>query len=108
VVYLHGGKPYLRGGDFDSLRTSGERPMQLNYSRAFGGRKLKPYGYRACVPVSVSFLHQPLWSCRFGLTAEPTVMQTALTMDDWCGCIVNLLPVFVRVLHTVVLCGVSV
>ena len=44
VVPLHGGRPYLRGGDFAELQQRGRRPMQLNYSRAFGGLNLKPYG----------------------------------------------------------------
>ena len=44
LTYLHGGKPFIRGGDFHR-RT--DRPMQLNYSRAFGGKDLKPYGLSA-------------------------------------------------------------
>jgi len=44
IVYLHGGKPFLRGGDFTSAQAAGRKPMQLNYSRAFGGMNLKPYG----------------------------------------------------------------
>jgi protein phosphatase len=35
---------YLRGGDFTSRQALGERPKQLNYSRAFGGKDLKNYG----------------------------------------------------------------
>lgn len=41
LTYLHGGKPFIRGGDFTQRQALGERPMQLNYSRAFGGKDLK-------------------------------------------------------------------
>lgn len=44
LTYLHGGKPFIRGGDFTRRQQMGDRPMQLNYSRAFGGKDLKPYG----------------------------------------------------------------
>jgi protein phosphatase len=44
LVYLHEGKPYIRGGDFHARQKRGERPKQLNYSRAFGGKDLKNYG----------------------------------------------------------------
>lgn len=37
LAYLHGGKPFIRGGDFTARQQLGDRPMQLNYSRAFGG-----------------------------------------------------------------------
>lgn len=47
LAYLHGGKPFIRGGDFTERQARGERPMQLNYSRAFGGKDLKPYGLLA-------------------------------------------------------------
>ena len=57
LAYLHGGKPFIRGGDFAARQARGERPMQLNYSRAFGGKDLKPYG----------------------LTAEPGLLQCRLT-----------------------------
>jgi protein phosphatase len=40
LVYLHGGKPFIRGGDFKQRHHA----MQLNYSRAFGGKDLKMYG----------------------------------------------------------------
>lgn len=45
LVYLHGGKPFIRGGDFKQRNHA----MQLNYSRAFGGKDLKMYGL-SCVP----------------------------------------------------------
>ena len=38
LAYLHGGKPFIRGGDFAERQLKGDRPMQLNYSRAFGGK----------------------------------------------------------------------
>ena len=56
VVYLRGCKPYLRGGDFQQRQGDAERPMQLNYSRAFGGLRLKPWGLSA----SPDLLHLPL------------------------------------------------
>ena len=60
LAYLHGGKPFIRGGDFIERQARGNRPMQLNYSRGFGGKDLKPYG----------------------LTAEPAVIQLRLTPAD--------------------------
>jgi protein phosphatase 2C family protein 2/3 len=52
LVWLHGVKPYIRGGDFTSRQAMGERPKQLNYSRAFGGKDLKNYGLIAEPDVS--------------------------------------------------------
>lgn len=49
LVYLHGDKPYIRGGDFRARQKTGERPKQLNYSRAFGGKDLKTFGL-SCHP----------------------------------------------------------
>ena len=43
LTYLHGGKPFIRGGDFSRRKHA----MQLNYSRAFGGKDLKMYGLSA-------------------------------------------------------------
>ncbi len=60
LTYLHGGKPFIRGGDFSMRQARGERPMQLNYSRALGGKDLKPYG----------------------LSAEPSIRQLRLSHDD--------------------------
>lgn len=60
VEYLqnHSNKPFLRGGDFTKRRAKGETPMQLQYSRAFGGKDLKPYGL-SCIPdVSTMCLNQ--------------------------------------------------
>jgi hypothetical protein len=59
LLHHHNNKPFIRGGDFDRRKASGERVMQLQYSRAFGGKDLKP----------------------FGLSAEPGVRQVALTAD---------------------------
>ena len=60
IAYLHGGKPFLRGGDFMPRQVAGDRPMQLNYSRAIGGKDLKP----------------------FGLSAEPGLTQVCLSRED--------------------------
>lgn len=43
LVYLHTNKPFIRGGDFHARKLA----MQLNYSRAFGGKDLKMYGLSA-------------------------------------------------------------
>lgn len=43
LVYLHTNKPFIRGGDFHNRKLA----MQLNYSRAFGGKDLKMYGLSA-------------------------------------------------------------
>ena len=47
LAWLHGNKPYIRGGDFFRRQALGEHPKQLNYSRAFGGKDLKMYGLSA-------------------------------------------------------------
>lgn len=60
LTYLHGGKPFIRGGDFTARQAKGDRPMQLNYSRAFGGKDLK----------------------MFGLSCEPTVTHMDVTGAD--------------------------
>jgi protein phosphatase len=49
LTYLHGGKPFIRGGDFSSRKHA----MQLNYSRAFGGKDLKMYGLSGVPDVSM-------------------------------------------------------
>eukprot|EP00392_Amoebophrya_sp_AT5.2_P015842 g16063.t1 len=45
VEYLHNhqNKPFIRGGDFQQRKMLGESPMQLQYSRAFGAKDLKPF-----------------------------------------------------------------
>ena len=66
VVYLHGDKPFLRGGDFFQRHSLGHHPKQLNYSRAFGGKGLKKYGLIAgrLVPDSMTpIMFKYLW-CR--------------------------------------------
>lgn len=60
LAWLHGNKPYIRGGDFLRRQAAGEHPKQLNYSRAFGGKDLKMYG----------------------LTAEPDISHFELSNDD--------------------------
>lgn len=52
LVWLHGNKPYIRGGDFVRRQAAGEHPKQLNYSRAFGGKDLKMFGLSASPEVS--------------------------------------------------------
>ena len=49
LAWLHGNKPYIRGGDFFQRQALGQHPKQLNYSRAFGGKDLKMYGL-SCEP----------------------------------------------------------
>ena len=55
VVYLssHHSRPFIRGGDFNARKLAGDQPMQLQYSRAFGGKDLKPYGLSAEPDISV-------------------------------------------------------
>ena len=55
VQYLHrhNNKPFIRGGDFDRRKAAGESAMQLQYSRAFGGKDLKPFGLSAEPSISV-------------------------------------------------------
>ncbi len=60
LVWLHGNKPYIRGGDFFRRQANGEHPKQLNYSRAFGGKDLK----------------------MFGLSAEPDINHFEITAED--------------------------
>jgi len=45
----HNNKPFIRGGDFLSRKELGDTPMQIQYSRAFGGKDLKKYGL-SCEP----------------------------------------------------------
>lgn len=45
----HNNKAFLRGGDFLMRKALGETPMQLQYSRAFGAKDLKPFGL-VCQP----------------------------------------------------------
>jgi len=56
VEYLHNhqNKPFIRGGDFQQRKLLGESPMQLQYSRAFGGKDLKPFGLIADPTVNVT------------------------------------------------------
>lgn len=49
LVYLHTNKPFIRGGDFHQRKLA----MQLNYSRAFGGKDLKPYGLSSVPDIRV-------------------------------------------------------
>ena len=58
LAWLHGNKPYIRGGDFTKRQQNGEHPKQLNYSRAFGGKDLA------------------------GLIADPDVSQFYINPDD--------------------------
>ncbi len=56
VEYLHNHqhKPFIRGGDFQQRKLLGESPMQLQYSRAFGGKDLKPFGLSGDPTVNVT------------------------------------------------------
>jgi len=49
----HGAKPFIRGGDFMVRNASGDRPMQLQYSRAFGGKDLKCFGLNSVPDVKL-------------------------------------------------------
>lgn len=52
LAWLHGNKPYIRGGDFIKRQANQEHPKQLNYSRAFGGKDLKMFGLSADPDIS--------------------------------------------------------
>merc|ERR1719446_74901 len=49
----HSNKPFIRGGDFMMRKALGEQPMQLQYSRAFGGKDLKIFGLSSDPTVTV-------------------------------------------------------
>lgn len=49
----HNNKPFIRGGDFMMRKALGEQPMQLQYSRAFGGKDLKIFGLSSNPDVKV-------------------------------------------------------
>merc|ERR1719498_2067970 len=49
----HNNKPFIRGGDFMMRKALQEQPMQLQYSRAFGGKDLKNFGLSNTPTVSV-------------------------------------------------------
>jgi protein phosphatase len=55
LVYLHTNKPFIRGGDFHQRKLA----MQLNYSRAFGGKDLKPFGLSAEPDIRVIEVKMP-------------------------------------------------
>jgi protein phosphatase len=63
VVYLasRDAQPFIRGGDFERRKQLGQQPMQVQYSRAFGGKDLKI----------------------FGLSAEPAVRVTNVTESEF-------------------------
>lgn len=47
LVYFRGAKPYLREGDYLLRQERGEKPKQINYSRALGAKNLKAFGLSA-------------------------------------------------------------
>ncbi|EAN31762.1 Protein phosphatase 2C family protein [Theileria parva strain Muguga] len=49
----HSNNPFLRGGDFTMRKARGDQPMQLQYSRAFGGKDLKRYGLSSTPDITV-------------------------------------------------------
>lgn len=64
VVYLASrgfSTSFIRGGDFKVRREAGDQPMQLQYSRAIGGKDLKP----------------------FGLSSEPDIRTTNITSSHF-------------------------
>eukprot|EP00922_Rhytidocystis_sp_ex-Travisia-forbesii_P038459 GHVS01057290.1.p1 GENE.GHVS01057290.1~~GHVS01057290.1.p1 ORF type:complete len:349 (+),score=53.40 GHVS01057290.1:215-1261(+) len=64
VEYLHNhnNKPFIRGGDFTMRKSRGEQPMQLQYSRAFGGKDLKRFGLSHVPDVRVVTMDES-WRC---------------------------------------------
>lgn len=57
----HANKPFIRGGDFLMRKALGEQPMQLQYSRAFGGKDLKMFGLSSVPDVRVIRIGTPQW-----------------------------------------------
>lgn len=60
VEYLHNhnNKPFIRGGDFTVRKLRGEQPMQLQYSRAFGGKDLKKFGLQSSRCPNTTDVHE--------------------------------------------------
>ncbi|CAK0838825.1 unnamed protein product, partial [Prorocentrum cordatum] len=54
----HGPKSFIRGGDFMARKASGDRPMQLMYSRAFGCKDLKRFGLSSGRPRRQTAAHR--------------------------------------------------
>eukprot|EP01067_Filipodium_phascolosomae_P006338 Filipodium_phascolosomae@DN4598_c0_g1_i1.p1 len=82
VEYLqhHNNKPFIRGGDFTARKALGEQPMQLQYSRAFGGKDLKKYGLSSEPDVYVTRIapeHRLLILASDGLWDVVTAPQAA-------------------------------
>jgi len=100
LAWLHGNKPYIRGGDFHRRQQNGEHPKQLNYSRAFGGKDLKCYGLSAEPDVShfqldgddklLILASDGLWdvlnpkvACELALEARKTGRNASKELVDW-------------------------
>jgi len=66
LVYLHGNRPFLRGGDFHQRKVA----MQLNYSRAFGGKDLKPFGLSSSPDIRVIDVKLPISPAASGQPAS--------------------------------------
>jgi len=91
VEYLqnHQNKPFIRGGDFQQRKLLGESPMQLQYSRAFGGKDLKVFGLSSEPTINVTkrerqflgFLlgSDGLWDVCTADQASKTAMRAHLT-----------------------------
>eukprot|EP00923_Selenidium_pygospionis_P017224 GHVN01030269.1.p1 GENE.GHVN01030269.1~~GHVN01030269.1.p1 ORF type:complete len:264 (+),score=18.59 GHVN01030269.1:58-792(+) len=87
VEYLvnHNRKPFIRGGDFTIRKSRGEQPMQLQYSRAFGGKDLKMFGLSRDPDVAVFPLNNSskcliiasdgLWDVRSADEAVQTALE---------------------------------
>jgi len=58
TVALRNEAAFIRGGDFDERKARGETPKGLQYSRAFGGKDLKPYGLSSVPDVKQVILDQ--------------------------------------------------
>jgi serine/threonine protein phosphatase PrpC len=82
VQYLHrnNNKPFIRGGNFDRRKAAGESAIQLQYSRAFGGKELKPFGLSAEPSIVVMPLDsvEGIRLCSDGISdvTSPTVAAT--------------------------------
>jgi protein phosphatase len=79
VVYLqnHNAKPFIRGGDFTVRKVQGDQPMQLQYSRALGGKDLKNFGL-SCEP-DISIFNLETSASAMGLVLATDGLWDALS-----------------------------
>eukprot|EP00912_Choanoflagellata_sp_UC4_P001018 UC4_evm1s628 len=85
LLHHHNNKPFIRGGDFDRRKATGERVMQLQYSRAFGGKDLKPYGLSADPTLNQLVLSE----CHIGLVLASDGVCDVVSAEDCASLVVQ-------------------